>query len=70
MDRVDKIKSLADLINSLNDPVQREQAMGLLNSVLELHADNVNIRESIAELERDIKRLKDEKEVIDRTDNN
>ena len=63
MDRVDKIKSLADLINRINDPVQSEQAMDLLTSVLELHADNASLRERIAELESDIRRLNDEMEV-------
>ena len=63
MDRIDQIKSLESLIDRIKDPEQRKHAMELLNKVLEAHDEKTDLEESIAELERDIKRLKDEKEM-------
>jgi hypothetical protein len=57
MERIDKIKSLESIINKIKDPKQREFATDLLASVLELHADNGNLRERIIELEREIRTL-------------
>ncbi len=70
MDDADETESIEDLINTLTDPQQRAHAMELLNKVLEAYNDKADLEESIAELERDIKRLKDEKEKMLGADNN
>ena len=70
MDDADETESIEDLINTLTDPQQRAHAMELLTKVLEAYNDKADLEESIAELERDIKRLKDEKEKMLGADNN
>ena len=70
VDSTDETESIEDLINTIKDPEQREQAMELLSSVLELHDEKADLEESIAELESDIKRLNDEKEAIGGAENN
>ena len=70
MDKIDETESIEGLINTLKEPQQRKHAMELLNKVLELHHEKTDLEESIAELERDIKRLKDEKEKMLGADNN
>ena len=70
MDKIDETEPIEDLINTLKDPQQRKHAMELLNKVLEACNEKADLEESIAELERDIKRLKDEKEKMEGADNN
>jgi uncharacterized small protein (DUF1192 family) len=70
MDRIDEIKSLAGLVNGIKDPEKRSHAMELLNKLLEAYNEKADLEESIAELERDIKRLKAEKEKMLGVDNN
>lgn len=65
-----KTESIEDLINTIENPDQREFAMELLNAVLESYDENMNLRESIAELEDEIQRLKDRKEKMLGADNN
>ena len=70
MDDADETESIEDLINTLKDPEQRKHAMELLNKVLEAYNEKSDLEESIVELERVIRRLKDEKENMLGTDNN
>lgn len=70
MDKTDEIKSIEDLINTIKDPQQRKQATELLNKVLEAYKEKADLQESMEGLEKDIKRLKDEKERMEGADNN
>ena len=70
MDCAYKTESIEDLINTLKDPQQRKHAMELLNNLLEAYNEKTDLEESIAELDRELKRLKDEKEKMLGADNN
>lgn len=70
MDKADDIKSIEDLINTLKDPQQRKQATELMNKVFEAYKEKADLKASIEDLEKDIKRLKAEKERMEGADNN
>ncbi len=59
MGDADETGSIEDLINTIKDPVQRSHAMALLNAVLASYNEKMSLRKRVAELEDEIKRLKD-----------